>query len=172
MNEHMEKSASEPSQAAVQPPKTKKPRLDIDSASRQPPSKIPLKMAEFPVSNLEDFYKPCPNYRMPVEQGAFSKDGEGAYHLDRSQLRYFSHSSRVTMDLKVGYEDYVPKLENVPADGLQPILKWISSNGEYFRPKVHPKSPGVEGKNGEVPNSDNPLESPSKKERYMPLLNY
>ena len=162
MNEHM--ANSEPDQAALQPPKTKKPRLEAPS-SGQPSSNIPLKMAEFPVGNLENFYKPCPNYRLPVEQGAFSLDGEGVCHLDRSQLRYYSHPARLNLDLKVGYDDYVPKTTNVPSNGLRPILRWINNNGEYFRPKLH--SPGPEGKNGEISSSDSLLGfgSPSKKER-------
>ena len=114
-------------------------------------------MAEFPVRDLSKFYGPSPDYRLPVEQGAFSTDGKGAYLPDRSQLRYYSHPSRLNLDLKVGYDDYVSKLmANVP-DGLQPVLMWIKSNQESF----------IEDTTGEVPSSDSLLGvgECSKKER-------
>ena len=138
-------------------PPTKRPRVESDfiqgaeNAKKPPASKQPLQTAEFPLFNLEDFYKPCPSYRLPVEIGAFSINGTGELRLDRSQLKYYSPPSRLNLDLKVGYSSFVPKKENVPANKLQPILKWINSNGDCFRPKAaHPKSPD---KNGEVSNS-------------------
>ncbi len=103
---------------------------------------------EFPCTNLEDFYAACPSYRLPLEVGAFSIDGDGVFHPDRSELRYYSPPGRVNLDLRVGYRDFVSKSkENVPENGLEPILQWISGNGDCFRPKGGPKSPE---KNGEA----------------------
>jgi len=138
------------------PPK----RLEIDgNNSVQVPSQIQSKQqpcrpstgqtralqSEFPLRNLEDFYKACPSYRLPVEIGAFSINEKGQQLLDRSELRYFSPPSHPTrMDLKVGYEKYVPSKRNVPADKLNPILRWVNANGDCFRPKTSgPKSPEV-----------------------------
>lgn len=69
--------------------------------------------------------------------------------MDRSQLRYYTPPTRLNLDLGVGFSAFVPTKKNVPSKGLQPILRWIGSNGDSFRPKVHPKSPD---KNGEVAN--------------------
>ncbi len=103
----------------------------------------PVSQSEFPLRSLEEFYKACPSYRLPVEIGSFSLDEKGQQKLDRSELRYFSppsHNSR--MDLKVGFEKYVPGKRNVPSDKLNPILRWINVNGDSFRPKsAGPKSP-------------------------------
>ena len=118
-----------------------------------------VKPAEFPVRNLEGFYKPCPSYRLPVEYGAFSINGEGKFCHDRSQFRYYISHSRPhpSMDLRVGYQEFVPKKENVPVSRLDPILKWISQNGECFRLRENPKSPD---KNGEVSGSGRFLDPP------------
>ena len=100
-------------------------------------------MPEFRAETLDDFYKPCPNYRLPAELGAFSFDDKGAFLHDRSQLRYYnppSQASRLAFDLKVGYDGYVPK-EKSGAPGLGPILRWISANGHCFRPRSEPLSP-------------------------------
>ena len=101
-------------------------------------------VCEFPVRNLEDFYKPCPNYRLPMEIGSFSLDAEGKVQLDRRQLRYYTPpltTTRVMLDLRVGYDKFVPKKQNVPANKLNPILEWINGNGECFRPRSQPLSP-------------------------------
>ena len=104
-----------------------------------------LAKSEFPLRNLEDFYKACPSYRLPVEIGSFSLDEKGQQHLSRNQLRYFTPpaaSSRLNFDLKVGYDQYISNKCNIPSDKLNPILRWIAANGDYFRPKVSgPKSP-------------------------------
>lgn len=100
-------------------------------------------MPEFRAETLDDFYKPCPNYRLPVELGAFSFDEKGTFRHDRSEQRYYhppSHSSRVSLDLKVGYKGYIPK-EKSGAPDLGPILRWISLNGHCFRPRNEPLSP-------------------------------
>ena len=101
-------------------------------------------VCEFPVRNLEDFYKPCPNYRLPMEIGSFSLDTKGKVQLDRSQLRYYTPpqvATRVMFDLRVGYDKFVPKKGNVPANKLNPILEWINGNGDCFRPRRQPLSP-------------------------------
>ena len=125
------------------PPWTKQPVARPVSSSSQ----APAAQSEFPLRSLEDFYKACPSYRLPVEIGSFSIDEKGQQKLDRSELKYFSppgHGSR--MDLKVGYDKYVPSQRNVPADKLNPILKWINANGDCFRPKsAGPKSPEKSG---------------------------
>ena len=153
-------------------PPAKRPRVEPDliqgteNARKPPASKQPLQTVEFPLFNLEDFYKPCPSYRLPVEIGAFSINGTGELRLDRSQLKYYAPPGRLNLDLKVGYSSFVPKKENVPANKLQPILKWISSNGDCFRPKAaHPKSPD---KNGEVSNST----SSEPKERWGACIQF
>ena len=101
-------------------------------------------VCEFPVRNLEDFYKPCPNYRLPMEIGSFSLDAKGNIQLNRSQLRYYTPpqvATRVMFDLRVGYDKFVPKKGNVPANKLNPILEWINGNGDCFRPRRQPLSP-------------------------------
>ena len=103
-------------------------------------------VCEFPVRNLEDFYKPCPNYRLPMEIGSFSLDVKGKVRLDRSQLRYYTPpltTTRVMLDLRVGYDKFVPKKRNVPANKLDPILEWINGNGDCFRPRTQPLSPPI-----------------------------
>ena len=120
-------------------------------------------MSEFPASSLDDFYKPCPNYRLPMELGAFSYDAEGAFCHDRSQLRYYnppSQPSRLFMDLKVGYDGYVPKAKSGCPD-LEPILRWISFNGHCFRPRNEPLSPNNNG----TAAAAAPIHSPTSKER-------
>lgn len=110
--------------------------------------------SEFPLRNLEDFYKACPTYRLPVEIGSFSLDEKGKQHLDRSQLKYYSapppsQSSRLNFDLKVGFDKFIPSNRSVPSDKLNPILRWIAVNGDSFRPKVFsPKSPEKDSEEG------------------------
>ena len=149
------------------PPTAKWPKLSrehsghdqgTENAEKTPALRQPLLKAEFPLHNLEDFYKRCPSYRLPLEIGAFSINGEGELCLDRSQLRYYAPPGRLNLDMKVGFDCFVPKEENcAPTDRLQPILKWISNNGNCFRPKsAHLKSPD---KNGEIDSSSRVLES-------------
>lgn len=111
--------------------------------------------SEFPIRSLEDFYKDCPTYRLPVEIGSFSIDSQGKQLLDRSQLRFFSPppppTPRLNFDLRLGYDKYVPSPQSVPAEKLIPILRWVASNGDCFRPKpFSPKSPnkGADGVSG------------------------
>ena len=104
---------------------------------------------EFPVRALEDFYKPCPSFRLPIEIGAFSLDHEGEFQLDRTQLRYYvlpAHPTRPNFDLNIGFSQFVPNKRNVPSNKLDPILRWISQNGDCFRPRSQPLSPGLVGK--------------------------
>ena len=104
----------------------------------------PIRKAEFLV-HWPDFYKACPSYKLPKEVGAFSLNSEGSLVLDRSQLKYYTPPSRFNFDLKVGFDSFVPKKENVPANKLKkkPILSWINSNGDCFRSRSQPKSPDV-----------------------------
>ena len=128
------------------PPAKRYKSLDGDAVSAEKRDGVasnPIRKAEFPVSHLEDFYKPCPSYRLPMEVGAFSLNSEGSLVLDRSQLKYYTPPSRLNFDLKVGFDSFVPKKENVPANKLNPILSWINSNGDCFRPRSQPKSPDV-----------------------------
>ena len=82
-------------------PPAKRPRVEPDliqgteNARKPPASKQPLQTVEFPLFNLEDFYKPCPSYRLPVEIGAFSINGTGELRLDRSQLKYYAPPGRL-----------------------------------------------------------------------------
>ena len=108
---------------------------------------------EFPVTSLDDFYKHCPTYRLPSELGAFSLDKEGRVQLDRSQLHYYvlpAHPTRPNFDLNIGFAQFCPKKENVPANKLDPILRWISCHGDSFRPRAQPLSPdGISGPKGQ-----------------------
>ncbi len=155
----------------VSPPKPKRRRLSQpitpDVASHTAPDMQRPSRAEFPVSSLEEFYKACPTYRLPLEVGAFSIDGAGVFRPDRSELRYYSPPGRVVnMDLRVGYSEFVPKSkENVPENGLEPVLKWISHNGDCFRPQTGPTSPE---KNGEaVHDSGLLLDSPPAQNKRL-----
>ena len=151
---------------ALLPPTAKRSRLGVegDGVSHQIPPRKPSQlgshqgnhiMSEFPVRNLEDFYKDCPPYRLPVEIGSFSLDNKGKQVLDRSQLRYFSPppphlSSRLNFDLMLGYDKYVPSPRSVPSEKLNPILRWVANNGDCFRPKqFSPKSPEKAGSGGD-----------------------
>ena len=135
----------------VSPPPAKRARLSLEGGAHQasPKNSHPVQenhiKSEFPLRNLEEFYKTCPTYRLPVEVGSFSLDNKGRHQLDRSQLKYYSQPfpySRLNFDLKVGYDKYVPINRSVPTDKLNPILRWIAVNGDCFRPKMFsPKSP-------------------------------
>ncbi len=118
-----------------------------------PPAKPPFpnssgyltkEKVEFPVTSLDDFYKNCPTYRLPVELGAFSLDENGKTKLDRSQLRYYmlpAHPTRPNFDLNVGFAQFSSANKSVPSNKLDPILKWVSSHGNCFRPRAQPLSP-------------------------------
>lgn len=152
-------SSSTSSDTAFSPPSSKRPRLSLEDGDRvqlarkaqqtssTASASTDIKL-EFPLRNLEDFYKDCPTYRLPVEVGSFSMDNQGKQQLDRSQLKYFSPpalpptSSRLNFDLRVGYDKFVPSAKGVPTEKLNPILRWIAMNGDCFRPKpFSPKSP-------------------------------
>lgn len=147
-------ATSSSNDSSFSPPLSKRVRLSLEDGDR---AQLAKKLAasgaaatsqlksEFPLRSLEDFYKDCPTYRLPVEVGSFSLDNQGKQHLDRTQLRYLAlppPSSRLNFDLKVGYDKYVPSPRSVPAEKLNPILRWIAMNGDCFRPKpFSPKSP-------------------------------
>ena len=94
----------------------------------------PQKCADFAVSHLEDFYKANPPFRQPIEVGSFSFDSQGHQLLDRSELRWYSPAGKSGMDLKVGYKQYQPKLNQTP--DLTNILTWASHNWACFLPKL------------------------------------
>ena len=109
-----------------------------EEAAAAEPRKV---MSEF---RAETSHRPCPNYRILEEIGAFSYDEEDKFCLDRSQLRYYnppSHTSRLSMDLKVGYDGYVPRKGTGRPGDLEPILRCISVNGHCFKPRSEPLSP-------------------------------
>ncbi len=165
------------------PPSTKRPRPNVQEPSNptrllpfaKPPfpssGSITKDKAEFPVTSLDDFYKNCPTYRLPVEVGAFSLDEEGKVQLDRSQLRYYvlpAHPTRPNFDLNIGFTQFSSTSKNVPSSKLNPILRWINSYGDCFRPQ-QPQSPdgpkrqnslgnGVLGKNGEEASPVSPTD--------------
>ena len=121
-------------------PSSKKPRIDSRHVEKQerPPGAL-----EFPVRELEEFYKDCPAYRLPVELGCFSLDSCGKYVGDRSQLKSYAPPTKLNFDLSIGWSDFVPKKCSVPTSKLDPILRWIEHNGHQFLPKANPKSPTV-----------------------------
>lgn len=124
------------------PPSTTKTASNVRPLSRDVKT-------EFPVRALDDFYKPCPSFRLPIEIGAFSLDQEGEFQLDRTELRYYvlpAHPTRPNFDLNIGFSQFVPQKHNVPSNKLDPILRWISQNGDCFRPRSQPLSPGLVGK--------------------------
>lgn len=160
------------------PPAAKRARISTEDgsaqqvASRHPISKHLTSIqenhikSEFPLRSLEDFYKDCPAYRLPVEIGSFSLGNKGKQVLDRSQLKFFSPPpptySRLNFDLKLGYDRYVPSPRCVPSDKLNPILRWVAVNGDCFRPKpFSPKSPN-KGE-GEVPGGNNAVDEEGKR---------
>ena len=116
-------------------PPAKKTKLE---QSKQPApvsgTKKPPKCPDFLVGNLEDFYRPYPSFRQPSEIGFFSFNEKGEMILDRSGMRYFSQPSRLGLDLKVGYPQFQPKLNQSP--DLANILRWISNRWECFLPKL------------------------------------
>ena len=124
------------------------------TAAVVPPAKRLLESngprSEFSVAHLENFYKACPNYRLPQEVGSFSLDARGRTVLDRSGMRQYvnpQNLGRLNFDLGVGFESFVPAENNksVPTNKLAPVLKWISLNGDQFVPKSNPKSPTENG---------------------------
>lgn len=117
------------------PPSPKRPKVYAeDEAQQQQPAKPSGKISDFVVSRLEDFYKPNPPFRLPVEIGSFSFNDKGDLQLDRSGLRYYTHTTKLGFDLKVGYDAYKPKLNQTP--DLTVILNWLSHNWNCFLPKM------------------------------------
>lgn len=121
----------EPSQRSipVKRPRTNSGGHNVHNLGTKKP-----KCPDFLVGNLDDFYKQYPAFRQPSEIGFFSFDSKGDMIMDRSGLRYYSHPSRLGLDLKVGYSEFVPKLNQTP--DLTNILTWISNKWECFIPKI------------------------------------
>ena len=115
-------------------PPTKKVKTDVTKPRSRPPGAAQQpKCPDFLVGNLEDFYRPYPSFRQPSEIGFFSFDAKGEMTIDRSGIRYYSQPSRLGLDLKVGYAEFKPKLNQTP--DLGNILTWISNKWECFLPK-------------------------------------
>lgn len=115
-------------------PPSKRPRSDSGGKNLLASGTKKPKCPDFLVGNLEDFYKQYPAFRQPSEIGFFSFDSKGDMVMDRSGLRYYSQPSRLGLDLKVGYPEFVPKLNQTP--DLTNILTWISNRWECFLPKI------------------------------------
>ncbi len=149
-------SSSSSRESFLLAPSAKRQKVELEENKRKPQpqaaSSQDAPKSEFPLRGLEEFYKTCPTYRLPVEIGCFSLDDRGKQKLDNSQLRYFAsptNSSRLNFDLRVGYDKYVPVDKGVPSNKLNPILRWLAVNGECFRPKVFsPRSPNEGVVNG------------------------
>ena len=116
------------------PPSPKRPKVYAEDEAHQQPAKPSGKISDFVVSRLDDFYKPNPPFRLPVEIGSFSFNDKGGLQLDRSGLRYYTHTTKLGFDLKVGYDSYKPKLNQTP--DLTVILNWLSHNWNCFLPKM------------------------------------
>lgn len=129
----------------------KKPKLqkeeDEDIPLHHTHKQPVMKCTDFLVSRLEDFYKPNPPFRLPVEIGSFSFDSSGIMVLNRSGLRYFSQPPRLGFDLKIGYDSFECKLNQTP--DLTDILKWISYNWSCFQTKQSNSQSSFEGKSAE-----------------------
>ena len=114
---------------------------DEQEVVRQVPAapRPPLKCSDFVVTNLENYYKSNPPFRLPTEVGCFSFNGEGQQVLGRSGLRYYSPpgASRLAggLDLNVGYDGYKPKAKTNVAD-LGQLLTWISHKWDVFLVKL------------------------------------
>ena len=131
------------------PPVSKKQKIsNVDDAlPKQPTSKPPPpKCSDFVASNLEDFYKPNPPFRLPVEIGHFSFDAKGNMTFDKSALKHYAQPSKLGLDLRVGYDKFVPKFNQTP--DLTHILTWISHNWGCFLPKLR-KDGSIDGKQSE-----------------------
>lgn len=128
-------------------PPPKKPRIEgsrhLDERTQGPRDERTQGPREFPVRELQEFYKDCPAYRLPVELGCFSLDSRGKYVDGRHQLRLYAPPGKLNLDLSVGWSEFVPKKCSVPTSKLDPILRWIVHNGHQFLPKANPKSPIV-----------------------------
>jgi hypothetical protein len=138
-------------------PPLKKPKISNEEGKSKQAPKLPPRCSDFVASNLEDFYKPNPPFRLPVEIGCFSFDSNGKMVLDKSGLRYFSRPTKLALDLTVGYDKFIPKLNQTP--DLTCILTWISHNWGCFLPKL--RSDGsLDGKPSNPP-SDTAIPSTS-----------
>ena len=117
-------------------PSSKKIKLtdDEEKDKLHQSTKAPPKCLDFIVSNLEDFYKPNPPFRLPVEVGSFSFDSQGQLLLDKSGLRYYCQPPKLGLDLKVGFDKFKLRLNQTP--DLTSILSWISHHWDCFLPKL------------------------------------
>lgn len=135
-------------------PSPKRSKLHTEGETYQQQPKPLGKISDFVVSRLEDFYKPNPPFRLPVEIGSFSFDTKGDLILDRSGLKYLTQPGKLGFDLKVGYDSFQPKLNQTP--DLTVILNWISHNWNCFLPKMKGQS-SLDGKPPEDLNGSAPI---------------
>lgn len=85
----MDRSTGTELEMDLRPPSQKRPKSSVQEPSSNaaarllPPAKPPFPnssgyltrdKAEFPVTSLDDFYKHCPTYRLPVELGTIKAD--------------------------------------------------------------------------------------------------
>lgn len=117
------------------PAKKIKQANDQEAAKPIPATRPPLKCSDFVVTNLENYYKSNPPFRLPTEVGCFSFDEEGRQVLGRGGLRSYSQPSRLGLDLNVGYDGYQPKAKTNVAD-LAQLLTWISYKWDVFLVKL------------------------------------
>lgn len=147
-------------------PPTKKAKPSGEEPRPKQSSKLPPKCSDFVASNLEDFYKPNPPFRLPVEIGCFSFNDKGKMVLDKRGLKYFSQPSKLGLDLRVGYDKFVPKWNQTP--DLTCILTWISHNWGCFLPKLRKEGSLDGGKQTDF-NGTSITETthPTEETRYM-----
>ena len=85
-----------------------------------------------------DFDKPFPQFRKPVENGCFSQDDTGTFLHDKSRLRFYyapSDFENVCFDLKNGYSSMIKK-DETKKYYLDDLLKWVMFNRKLFRLEV------------------------------------
>ena len=165
----MEHNGDEPDEDE-RPPLPKKEKLTSENPLPQKTGqsgikihKAPPKCADFLVSNLEDFYRPYPAFRQPLEVGSFSFDSHGKLLLDRSGLRHYAQPSKLGLDLKVGYSAYKTKLHQSP--DLNNILTWISHRWQCFLPKLR----GQRSIDGLIADDVKPDSTPSLASNQSPI---
>ncbi|XP_041363441.1 decapping and exoribonuclease protein-like isoform X2 [Gigantopelta aegis] len=86
----------------------------------------------------DDFDKPFPYFRKPVENGYFSKDRAGTFLHDKSLLRFYyvpNNYENVCFDLKRGYRNLIKK-DETKKEYLDDLLRWVMLNYKKFQLEV------------------------------------
>lgn len=107
-------------------------RLRIDDLSSQ--KRDDSAGLNFSLERLEDFNKPFPSYRQPVEIGCFSIDGDRKLLRNKSQLKYYSAPKKLNLPLSSGYESCIDKKDS-REEGIVLLLEWITYNSQCFQPQ-------------------------------------